>query len=636
MLHWIFDRVPDSRAIQGGIPSSYALRSDLFNLDVFVREILQNSYDRRVNSQKVDVRFSFFQLDGTAKTDFLHTINWGQLEPHIRGEPSSSTSMMGARLREGLTALEDIPLTVLRIDDFGTEGLTGGEDEKDGNFNALCRNTMITSEIRQQRGGSFGLGKSVLWRFSSISTVLFSSYLATNSSFQGFRLFGKTELPYHEAESTEWSGNGWFGIPDPTPSRHRAVSAWDEDAEEVARAAHLWRKPEQGPGTTILVIGFTEPGEDDPRQLDQVGRDILASAVRWFWPCMTPPEDRLTVSVAVHRNGSQVYEESARITPEVTPFIEAWSATETANMVTDIGDVGEKLLRFEVPARKESDYDPGHAQIDAEIALRLRLAGSDDSPDQRNKIAIMRGASGMVVKYYQPSRLPSNDRAFHGVILAGLNHGESSADHALENFLRASEPPAHNDWRHDTMRLQEYRRGAKARLEKLWRDIDTAVRELCSEPPPSTTQGPSWLAGMFPLGGRGGATIARERFRVDRVKAHLDDGRWVFEGRVGKHTDDSEPWKFDVSCWLEVETGKGEAIPIASLEANDATIEKDGDQWFCYVPISAKEVTFKGTTEPVNVEGITPSWLQRTRARVEVHPRVGATFSKPLNRAGLR
>ncbi|HEX2201571.1 MAG TPA: hypothetical protein VHH93_06220 [Gammaproteobacteria bacterium] len=34
-------------------------------------------------------------------------------------------------------------------------------------------NDLYTSEDRPQRGGSYGLGKAVLWRFSSFSTVLF-------------------------------------------------------------------------------------------------------------------------------------------------------------------------------------------------------------------------------------------------------------------------------------------------------------------------------------------------------------------------------------------------------------------------------------------------------------------------------
>lgn len=624
MLSWIFDRVPDSGAVQGGVPSSFALRSELFNLDVFVREVLQNSHDRRVNNHRVNVRFTFHQLDGAAKADFFNAINWSELELHIRGEQSSSTSLMPARLREGLDELAELPLTVLRIDDSGTEGLTGGEDEDEGNFNALCRNTLITSEVRQQRGGSFGLGKSVLWRFSSISTVLFSSLLTADDPQKGFRLFGKAELPYHVTDNVKWSGNGWLGIPDPAPDRHRAVSAWNESAEEAARTTHLWRPAEMGSGTTILVIGFSEPGEEEPPRLDQLAQNILTSAVRWFWPCMKSPGESLTVSAAVYHNGSQVFSEPARMTTEVTPFIEALSAVETVTAVTAIGEVGEKPLRFSVPARKPSGSDPGHPEVDSGINFRLRLAGRDDSPEQRNRIAVMRGTSGMVVKYHQPSRLPANDRGFHAVMCAGLNHGDSDPDHALEDFLRAAEPLAHNDWRHDTERMQiEYRRGAKARLEKLWRDLDIAVRELCNEPSPSTVQGPGWLAAMFPLGGRGEGAVPRERFRVEQVRAQLDGRTWEFEGRVRKRTDDAQPWKFDVSCWLEAETGKGEAIPITSLEANDSTIRQDGTHWFCYIPASVKRVSFKGATKEVNAEGITETGVRRTRLRLEVHPSAG-------------
>ena len=62
------------------------------------------------------------------------------------------------------------------IADHGTHGLTGGEDEEEGNFNLLCRHELITASDRRDSGGSFGIGKSVLWRFSMLSTVLFGSW----------------------------------------------------------------------------------------------------------------------------------------------------------------------------------------------------------------------------------------------------------------------------------------------------------------------------------------------------------------------------------------------------------------------------------------------------------------------------
>lgn len=98
-------------------------------------------------------------------------MGWDDLEPHLEGAASEDGVTIGPQLERALHAIEDLSLVILRVDDSGTHGLTGGEDEPGANFNALTRNTLITSEDSRLRGGNFGLGKSVLWRFSSLSTV---------------------------------------------------------------------------------------------------------------------------------------------------------------------------------------------------------------------------------------------------------------------------------------------------------------------------------------------------------------------------------------------------------------------------------------------------------------------------------
>ena len=87
------------------------------------------------------------------------------------------------RLSEYLDAISrDGVLQILRIDDVETKGLLGDEDEVDSNSNLLCRHTLITAGGRRESGGSFGLGKSVLWLFSGLSTVLFSSNLGDDGN----------------------------------------------------------------------------------------------------------------------------------------------------------------------------------------------------------------------------------------------------------------------------------------------------------------------------------------------------------------------------------------------------------------------------------------------------------------------
>jgi hypothetical protein len=72
----------------------------------------------------------------------------------------------GPRMRRGLATIDsDAPLRCLRIEDFGTRGLQGHDFDPGKNFSLLCRAEFKTSN-EGGRGGSYGLGKAVLWRFS--------------------------------------------------------------------------------------------------------------------------------------------------------------------------------------------------------------------------------------------------------------------------------------------------------------------------------------------------------------------------------------------------------------------------------------------------------------------------------------
>lgn len=227
---WIFDPVPPSGQFTGGIPSAYVFKPEL---DTFVREVLQNSLDaRKATSQTpTEVKFTFRQLQGDDKTRFLNTIDRGYLRTHLQAVAEGHTAM-STLLANTIADLNSNPLTILRIDDSGTEGLTGDEDTPGTNFSSLCRNILDTTKDAPSKGGSYGLGKALLWQFSTLSTVLFSSRLEGEPP-QQFRFFARTELPSHETEQARWNGSGWYGLPETVRNGKRAVSIWDEVAEKI-------------------------------------------------------------------------------------------------------------------------------------------------------------------------------------------------------------------------------------------------------------------------------------------------------------------------------------------------------------------------------------------------------------------
>ena len=189
---WIFDPAPPSGSRKGGLANAQVFDP---SIDTFVREVLQNSKDQTLGEgDAVSVRFSLTELTGPAVTDFLAAISWDGLGEHITAASEAGGITIAGRLRDGPSELEEGTLRVLQIEDRYTRGLTGGEDEDESNFNALCRHELVTSSERKESGGSFGIGKSVLWRFSNLSTVLFLSKLCDE---QRDRFFGRVLLPWH-------------------------------------------------------------------------------------------------------------------------------------------------------------------------------------------------------------------------------------------------------------------------------------------------------------------------------------------------------------------------------------------------------------------------------------------------------
>jgi hypothetical protein len=573
--------------------------------------------DQRGNGA-VTVNFVFEKLGGHLKDDFLNAIDWQNLRKHIEASAEAGFTTISPRLAYGLQDIENEPLTILRIDDFGTVGLTGGESEPGKNFSALCKNTLDTCEDRPYRQGSYGLGKAVLWSFSSISTVLFSSFLNLDSSLK-FRFIGRTELSYHVTPSGHWSGPGWYGKPEMTgKGLNRAVSAWDVDAQYVATGSHVLRDMEKGTGTSILVVGFDEPRQEQTRELKEIAYEISCSASRWFWPNLKEPDSRLTVNVEAYEDGNEIYNQKVEVGAEELPFVEAVSQSEFVERLEQQGDVSRTSLSFRVPARKSSTRGAPEPECDTQLELRVRQGGTEDSPELRNSVALIRG-TGMVVKYL-PVLIPLSDKRFHGVLLAGLATGATAANESAERFFRAAEPPSHREWDPATDRVRaEYKQGGQAKLRALWQQMTSAIMRMCQESIPASSQGPERLSRLFRVGGQRGGWAGPAKFRTGNITANLKEYAWHFSGSITRQSEENRPWEFTVSTWLAGETGRGDLIPIDHLKVDNGKVAIVSATAAVTVPASVNSVSFSGKT--IRVDREQHIIVRNTRMRIEVHPK---------------
>lgn len=591
MSRWLFE--PPTRVRQGGSAAEYALSP---RLDVFVREVVQNSKDQREanGSPPVRVDFQVVRLRGEPLAAFLGALEWSGLAQHLRAAGHGNANVRF--LQRSVEQLErDRELLLLRIDDFGTGGLVGGDLEPDRPFASLCIDELFSVKKAEGSGGSYGLGKSVLWRFSALSTVLFASYPSEYPlGGHGLRVFGRAQLPWHRIGSESYQGACWYGRTAVADGKPTALSIWGDSALEVARPLFLDRPRE--PGTSILVVGFSPPAEDVSGG-DAIARALVEAASTHFWPVLGGNESKLQVTSSVLDAETGRIETRYTATgtePHVQAFVQCLRDFRT-NTVVEALETPDQTARVElelpIPARVD-----GTPAVNGRVSLCVRL---DSGPPRKHSdhVAEARGF-GMVVRYRDLKGLSLSARRFSAVLICGELRGESEADRAVEQFLRYAEPPEHNGWT-STPRLRDlYKRGYAKALEGLERSVADALKRLVSQPVTGGVSGPDRLSLLFPIGAKGHET--REHgFRVtSRSATLLPDGRWAFAAEV-ERTRGRGSWTTRLRLRPAMEDGADTSSVVGEVNSAPAcpiTIVKGTAE--VQVPEGVRRLTLTGRSNP--------------------------------------
>jgi len=526
-IDWVFDPLPASGARRGGDPAGHVFRQDVTS---FVREVVQNANDQRTGAP--EFHFRFIELTGDKLARFLAAAAWPKLEPHLR---AAAATRGGRHLKQFLADFDQRRrLLVLVLDDRNTVGLTGAELEGDSHFRALCKDTLFSHKQTESAGGSYGLGKSVLWAFSGLSTVLFNSNLSDPSDGQRSpRLFGRVELPTHELAGSKrssraaFSGSGWFGRRIESDAGARAESVWAERAVEIAAALGLTRRDEHG--TSIAIVGFRDPTADSDRSAEDLAKDIAAAVQRDFWPAMVKPGEPLTVWTGAVVPRPLL---PGRDLEPMRPFVDCYRGRDsTLVSLAAPGDVVVREIEIDLPARND-----GGPAVKGTVRLCVRLFADDDQATHpfAGHVAWFRGP-GMVVRYADKRRLALGARPFHAVVACGEARDPdhvTDPDQAIERFLRAAEPPGHDAWESTAALKADYKRGYAKAIEQLQQRVDDALRQIVVAQPRRGRQGPDRLRKMFPLGKHGGSGSGPAAFHVRKLSAWLEGGRWSFRGEV--------------------------------------------------------------------------------------------------------
>jgi len=602
----------------GDDPTKHAVDHDT---ESFVREVLQNANDQGLpNDMPVEVTFRLLELTGDDLEEFLAAIQWRDLGDRIGAVAESDRGRGFEQFLDQLEA-DEPSLRLLVVEDRNTTGLTGSWNE-DSNYAALVRDELYSQKQDETAGGSYGLGKSVLWTFSGASTVVFNSYLSDSTeSNDRQRLIARTKLPTHSlsGEGPEYQGAGWLCTTDDTAEDPKPQSLWGTMAESLADRLGIDRP--STPGTSAMVVGFRDPARDYTPTLESLGQELVDAAAKYFWPAMYRDDLEVRVKVGDETTEVDVDDHSA-----VQPFVEAYANRYNGDSQLETpGDVAGRDIEVELPKRND-----GTATDSGPVRLAARLSSPVDDPSLRNHVAMFRGA-GMVVKYYDQSRVSFGDRNFFGVLAAGTARSTGAprkSDEAIDRFLRCAEPPEHDEWVSTENLRQQYMQGYRKAIVNLEADIREELRNLVSRSGRGERELPENVLKKFPIHGQGRRSSSpsnSKSFDLDGT-AFFERDRWRFSGTVEPEAEDHSGWTAEISLTGIGEDGtKYRQVPIDAIDVDvDGidTAEEDGSMILRASP-NVGRAEFQGESRSIADADFLGGAVGETRLEIDAEVRLG-------------
>ena len=199
------------------------------------RETIQNAVDARLDySKPVSVVFERLSIQTSelpGNEELLDRMR--RCAAYSKGQEKAETFFSTA-----ISLLRSKQLPVLRISDYNTKGLSGGDTDSSGNWYRLVR-AAGTSSAKGVAGGSFGIGKGAPVAASSLRTVFYSSVNDRGELV----CQGKARLVSHRNDDDDVrQGVGFYGV-----SGYKAI-------RDLARVPELFRRESRG--TDVFIMGY--------------------------------------------------------------------------------------------------------------------------------------------------------------------------------------------------------------------------------------------------------------------------------------------------------------------------------------------------------------------------------------------
>ena len=430
-MHWLFRKMAPAE-VEKGITQRDQFRSDELGLAAaLVREAVQNSLDAGLPKSRVRVQFSFPDLSGKRRVDFLKRLFDGQLEhAEAAGVDISDIDFSAPQ--------------ALVIEDFGTCGLTGATDSyEDSHFSDFWRRHG-RSHKSGTNVGRWGLGKLV---FSSSSRLRTFFGLTIRDGETDPLLMGQCVLDVHKILKTKYDVHGFFAD-ERTDKGHEGfqIPLTNEALlNEFTQNFKLSRSDEAGLSVVILF-----PNEEI--SLDDM---IAVGITTYFFPILA---DRLVLDF----DGVIVDSDSLRsLAEEYAPgrikdpealftFINELHTHPDSNLVHAKKDWASDFMLQESGFSEDQLSKMRHRYAKGElISVRLPLTLREKRGEKRNTYVTLFLQSGKELEighdlYIRGGITLPREARFRGSrkALGAL----VADDPVVVGFLGDAENPAHTEW----------------------------------------------------------------------------------------------------------------------------------------------------------------------------------------------
>jgi hypothetical protein len=345
-----------------------------------------------------------------------------------------------------------------------------------------------------------------------------------------------------------------------------------------------------------MVIGYQDPTRDERPDLEDLADEFIQSSVKYFWPAITRGDLRVFVETSGEKREADVHS-----VPAIRPFVECYEDRYLRGESLDSpGDVAGLDISVELPNRSDGSETPNSS-----VRLAARLASPVDEDTYLNHVALFRGA-GMVVKYYDQSRVAFGDRNFFGVLACGEARADTTTegDAEVDRFLRFAEPPEHDEWGSTENLRDEYQRGFRKAIDEMFDTLRDGLRHLIARSNHTDSTLSNRVLKRFPIHGgvrrRNGGTSPPEVFKI-HSSSSFRENHWSFTGNISPE-EEFEKWSAEISLTGIGEDGsKQDEVPISSLttDSESVTVHVEDGVARIVADENAHEVEFSGKSYEV-------------------------------------